>query len=160
MKKLTHINKDGSAEMVDIGDKGVTRRRAIATGFIRMQPDTLAQIYDGEIAKGDTLGVARIAGIQAAKNCSQLIPLCHPLSLSKIMVDFEVVSDSCLQITAECLVTAQTGVEMEAMTAVSVAALTIYDMCKSVDRAMTIDEIQLVTKQGGNSGSWERIETI
>ncbi|MAZ45788.1 MAG: cyclic pyranopterin monophosphate synthase MoaC [Gammaproteobacteria bacterium] len=158
MKKLTHINENGSAEMVDIGDKEVTRRRAVATGLIQMKPDTMTQIYEGDIAKGDTIGIARIAGIQADKNCSQLIPLCHPLSLSKIVVEFKVVSESCLRITAECMVTARTGVEMEAMTAVSVAALTIYDMCKSVDRSMTIGQIQLIAKQGGNSGSWERVE--
>lgn len=141
--------------MVDVSAKDDTRRRAVARAFIRMQPATLAAIVDGTVPKGEVLATARIAGIQAAKRCSELIPLCHPLMLSKVAVDFEVRQPDAIAITAECRLTGKTGVEMEALTAASVAALTIYDMCKALDRGMSIEDLRLVHKSGGKSGSWE-----
>jgi len=152
---LTHFDQSGQAHMVDVGDKASTRRVAIASGHIRMLPSTLALIQSGDAKKGDVLGIARIAAIQASKKTADLIPLCHPLSLSKVAVQFEV-NDTDNTVTCEVTAetTGQTGVEMEALTAVNVGLLTIYDMCKAVDRGMTISEIKLLEKQGGKSGHW------
>ena len=155
--ELSHLNKKGEANMVDVTDKAVTSRTAIAEGFIRMSAETLAKIVDGGHAKGDVFAVARIAGIQAAKKCADLIPLCHPLALSKVQIDFDILTDSNqVRIQAMCKLSGQTGVEMEALTAVSVAALTLFDMCKAIDPAMEIDGIKVLQKQGGKSGEWQR----
>ena len=152
---LTHFDAQGQAHMVDVGQKSETARRAIASGAICMQADTLALIRGGHAKKGDVLGIARIAAIQAAKRTDELIPLCHQVPLTKVAVEFET-SDSpphvSCRVTAETL--GRTGVEMEALTAVSLALLTIYDMCKAVDRGMQIGQIQLLEKQGGKSGTW------
>ncbi|MGI9328349.1 MAG: cyclic pyranopterin monophosphate synthase MoaC [Pseudomonadales bacterium] len=156
MSKLTHINAAGEAAMVDVSAKPVTARTARAQALVRLQPQTLDMIMTGAAPKGDVIAVARVAGIQAAKRCADLIPLCHPLPLTKVLVDFEADAQGCLRIVAECRVSGQTGVEMEALTAASVAALTIYDMCKAVDREMSIDQVQLLLKTGGRSGHWER----
>jgi len=154
--KLTHLDVDGNANMVDVSDKAVTTREAVATGCITMLPETLQLIATGGHKKGDVFAVARIAGIQAAKKCSELIPLCHPLMLSSIKVELAVDQpNSRVLITGRCKLAGQTGVEMEALTAVSVAGLTIYDMCKAVDKTMTIGEIRLQEKRGGKSGDWQ-----
>jgi cyclic pyranopterin phosphate synthase len=153
---LSHINAAGEANMVDVSDKNVTQRRALASATVRMQPETLVAIQNDQLKKGEVLAVARVAGIQAAKRCAELIPLCHPLALTKVRVDFETVGDNALLITAECRVGGQTGVEMEALTAASVAALTVYDMCKAIDKGMVIDSVCLLEKQGGKSGDWQR----
>ena len=159
MGKLSHMDSQGNAKMVDVGDKPLSQRLAIARGCVRVAPNTLQLITKGGHHKGDVLSVARIAGIQAAKNCSQLIPLCHQLMLSKVDVNFELDSEqSLVKIVAECKVKGQTGVEMEALTAVSVAALTIYDMCKAVDKNMMIEGICLMQKSGGKSGHYQRSE--
>ena len=151
--KLTHVDESGKAQMVDVGGKPDTDREAVARGRVLMQPETLALIESNGFEKGDVLGVARIAGIMGAKNTSQLIPLCHPLPLNKVAVDFEFDrEDSAVNITATARTTGKTGVEMEALTAVTISALTIYDMCKAVDRAMQIDSVRLVRKTGGKSG--------
>lgn len=152
---LTHFDAHGQAHMVDVSDKAATRRSATAQGRIRMLPETLHLIEQGTAKKGDVLGIARIAGIQAAKKTSDLIPLCHPIALTRVAMSFEVepVTNSVLcHATAEC--TGPTGVEMEALTAVQVALLTIYDMCKAVDRGMTITDVRLLEKHGGKSGSF------
>jgi len=155
MKKLSHLDKSGAATMVDVGSKTKTSRRAIAAVSVVMRKETLTLIEDGSHKKGDVLSVARIAGIQAAKRCSELIPLCHPLLLEKISVDFVIDFElPGVQITATCSLSAKTGVEMEAMTAASIAALTIYDMCKGVDREISIEHLRLLEKHGGKSGSW------
>lgn len=152
---LTHFDAQGQAHMVDVGDKASTRRVAVATGRIQMLPDTLALITSGSAKKGDVLGIARIAGIQGAKKTSDLIPLCHPIGLTRVAVEFEVLaSDNAVACTATAEVNGQTGVEMEALTAVQVALLTIYDMCKAVDRGMTITDVKLLEKHGGKSGSF------
>ena len=154
---LTHFNQSGEAQMVDVGDKAATRRRAVAEGCIRMQSATLALIEQGGHAKGDVLGIARIAGIMGAKRTSDLVPLCHPLSLTRVAIDLEVrpeCSDVLCRATVETL--GQTGVEMEALCAVQVSLLTIYDMCKAVDRGMEMTGIRLVEKAGGRSGHWVR----
>ena len=152
-KRLTHIDESGQASMVDVGWKDDTNREAVAKAAITMQPETLALIKANNMKKGDVLGVARIAGIMAAKKTSSLIPLCHPLPLSQVTIDFEIDDEAnSITITGTTNVTGKTGVEMEALTAVSVAALTIYDMCKAVDRAMRIDGVRLVRKTGGKSG--------
>lgn len=152
---LTHLNQRGEAHIVDIGDKAATRRRAVATARLEAKPETVALILGGELKKGDALAVARIAGIMAAKKTSELIPLCHPIPLTKVSV--EIVGDGpALLVTATAETTAQTGVEMEAMTAASVAALTLYDMAKSHDRAMRIASVQLEEKSGGKSGDFHR----
>ncbi|HIG59534.1 MAG TPA: cyclic pyranopterin monophosphate synthase MoaC [Gammaproteobacteria bacterium] len=152
---LTHIDRDGNARMVDVGNKHQSQRNAHARGEIRMSAATLAMIIKAEHKKGDVLTVAKIAGIQAAKHCSDLIPLCHSLALTGIDLRFEIDPDEqAVQIEAECRCNGPTGVEMEALTAVSVAALTIYDMCKAVDRSMIIGEIKLQQKSGGRSGDW------
>jgi len=156
MRKLTHLDEQGNAHMVDVGDKAVTHREATAESLVRMQPETLNMISSGGHKKGDVLAVARIAGIQAAKKCSDLIPLCHPLMLTSIKVEFQLLPDSNqLRITASCGLDGKTGVEMEALTAASVAALTIYDMCKAVDRGMVIESTRLLEKAGGKSSHWK-----
>jgi cyclic pyranopterin phosphate synthase len=156
---LTHIDEHGQASMVDVSDKPQSLREARAYARIRMQPETLAQIQSNSLKKGDVLAVARIAGIQAAKKCADLIPLCHPLALSKVAVDFEInATENCVDIYTLCKLTGQTGVEMEALTAASVAALTIYDMCKAVDMAMVIEQICLLEKSGGRRGHYQRME--
>jgi cyclic pyranopterin phosphate synthase len=152
---LTHLNQRGEAHIVDIGDKATTRRRAVATARLEAQPETLGLIMGGELKKGDALAVARIAGIMAAKKTAELIPLCHPVPLTKVEVEITRDADTLL-VTATAETTAQTGVEMEAMTAASVAALTLYDMAKSHDRAMRIVAIQLEEKSGGKSGDFTR----
>ncbi len=155
MSKLTHLDDQGNANMVDISDKPDTLRIARAESFVLMQPGTLRLIREGGHKKGDVLTVARIAGIQAAKRCADLVPLCHPLLLSGI--DVAPVLDEAnrrVHITTECRVTGSTGVEMEALTAASVAALAVYDMCKAVDRGMTISNVRLLHKSGGRSGDW------
>ena len=156
---LTHLDERGNAQMVDVGDKQVTSRTAVATGAVYMQPATLAAIRDGDLPKGDVLAAARIAGIMAAKRTPDLIPLCHTLLLTKVAVEF-VLDDaaSCVVITATVRCQGQTGVEMEALTAVSVAALTIYDMAKAIEKTMTIGDIRLLEKQGGKSGDWQRAD--
>ncbi len=152
-QRLTHVDQSGKAQMVDVGDKPDSQREAVARGRVVMRPETLALIRDNAFDKGDVLGVARIAGIMGAKNTSQLIPLCHPLPLNKVAVEFDLDSEaSAVNITATARTTGKTGVEMEALTAVSVAALTIYDMCKAVDRAMRIEAVRLARKTGGKSG--------
>jgi len=156
MSKLSHLNEAGEANMVDVAGKPETQRRAIARGVVHMAAATLSEILEQGVAKGDVLAVARVAGIQGAKRCSDLIPLCHPLPISKVSVDFAAVGDDRLEVRAECRVQGQTGVEMEALTAVSVAALTIYDMCKAMDKGMVIETVELVRKEGGKSGTWER----
>ena len=158
-ENLSHIDASGAAHMVDVGGKDITQRVAVASGSIVMQAQTLATIRAGDAKKGDVLGVARIAGIQAAKETSRLIPLCHPLMLDSVDVSFDVQeSTSQIVVLARCRVSGKTGVEMEALTAASVAALTIYDMCKAVDRGMTINEVGLLHKEGGKSGVWQRSE--
>ena len=152
---LTHFDAQGQAHMVDVGAKASTERVAVASGRIRMQPATLALIEAGTAKKGDVLGVARLAGIMGAKKTSELIPLCHPIALTRVAVDFEVVADSAeVRCTATAQTVGPTGVEMEALTAVQVALLTIYDMCKAVDRGMVISDVKLLEKHGGKSGSW------
>ncbi|MDH4039842.1 MAG: cyclic pyranopterin monophosphate synthase MoaC, partial [Gammaproteobacteria bacterium] len=159
MTRLTHIDETGAARMVDVGAKAVTERVAVAAAVVVMRPETLSLLEAGAHKKGDVLAVARVAGIQAAKKCSDLIPLCHPLMLTSVSVDFRTdVEQSCVHIEACCKVSGKTGVEMEALTAVSVAALTIYDMCKAVDRGMEIRSVGLLQKTGGKSGSWQRPE--
>ena len=144
-KKLTHLDDQGKAQMVDVGHKPVTAREAVAEGFILVAPETLRAITVGSVPKGEVLNTARIAGILAAKRCGELIPLCHPLSIDSIAVDFELLNDR-IRIQAIARVTAKTGVEMEALTAVSVAALTIYDMCKAIDKTMVIEGVRLLKK--------------
>lgn len=158
MSKLSHFNQDGNAHMVDVAGKAITHRRAIARGQIHMQQTTLEMIQAGEHKKGDVLGIARIAGIMAAKKTSDLIPLCHPLMLNHIQVEFEVENSAspCISCQATVETDGKTGVEMEALTAVQVALLTIYDMCKAVDRGMSMTNIQLQEKLGGKSGHWQR----
>ena len=157
MSKLTHISATGEAHMVDVADKAVTHRIAVAEGCIVMQPATLQLVLSGDAKKGDVLGTARIAGIMAAKKTHELIPLCHPLLLSKIQVDLEPDANlPGIRIRATAKLSGQTGVEMEALTAVSVACLTIYDMVKAADRFMRIEGIGLVSKSGGKSGDWVR----
>ncbi len=160
MSDLTHLDARGQARMVDVSDKAVTVREARACGWVEMQPETLRLMLEGGHPKGDVLAVARIAGIQAAKKTPDLIPLCHPLMLSSVKVDLvpEPEHDR-VRIEACCRLSGQTGVEMEALTAVSVAALTLYDMCKAVDKGMRISGIELVEKSGGKSGDWRREES-
>ena len=156
MNKLSHFDSSGQAHMVDVGNKADTHRIAIAAGMIHMQGSTFELVRSGNSKKGDILGIARIAGIQAAKKTSELIPLCHPLALSHVSLEFELLSD---QNSVRCQVrtetTGPTGVEMEALTAVQVALLTIYDMCKAVDRGMVMGDIKLLEKSGGKSGEWK-----
>lgn len=153
MAKLTHLDESGAARMVDVGGKKETARTAVAAGRIRMTDGALAAIRDGDAPKGDVLAAARIAGIMAAKKTGELIPLCHPLGLESVSIDFAF-QDGAVTATATASLTGKTGVEMEAMTAVSVALLTIYDMAKSVDKAMVIEGVRLLSKTGGKSGEW------
>jgi len=156
MPKFSHINAKGEAHMVDVGGKEVSHRIAIATAKVRCQALTLELIQSDQMAKGDVFATARIAGIQAAKKCADLIPLCHPLMLTKISVDIQAdTSNNCINIETCCKLDGKTGVEMEALTAASVTALTIYDMCKAVDKGMIIEEIKLQEKIGGKSGHWQ-----
>ncbi len=155
-ERLSHLNEAGEANMVDISEKDVTARSAIAQARVRMQPATLEAIQGNALEKGEVFAVARIAGIQAAKRCSDLIPLCHPLALSKVSVEFAAYGNDCVDITAEVRVTGKTGVEMEALAAASVAALTVYDMCKAVDKGMVVEQICLLEKRGGRSGVYMR----
>ena len=155
MSKLSHLNDKGEARMVDVSDKDVTSRSARAEGFVSMAPETLALVEKGEAKKGDVLATARIAGIMAAKKTHELIPLCHPLAITKATIVFETSGNPAgIRVTAEVMVWGQTGVEMEALTAVSVACLTIYDMLKAADRAMSFSGIRLVEKTGGRSGHY------
>ena len=152
MAELTHLDDSGAARMVDVGDKAITQREAVAGALVRMQPATLALLQEGGHPKGDVLAVARVAGIQAAKKCADLIPLCHPLMLSAVTVDFELDGQAaCVRVAARCKLSGKTGVEMEALTAASVAALTIYDMLKPLDKEVSIHEISLLKKTGGKS---------
>ena len=154
--ELSHLNQQGEANMVDVTEKAMTSRTATAQGFIKMNSATFDLITTGKHKKGDVFAVARIAGIQAAKKCSDLIPLCHPLMLSKVQVDFTLDDEnSQVLVTSLCRLTGQTGVEMEALTAVSVACLTLFDMCKAADPAMEIHGIKVLTKEGGKSGQWQ-----
>ncbi len=152
---LTHLDSQGRANMVDVSDKAQTVREAVAEARVRMHPETLQMITQGEHPKGDVFAVARIAGIQAAKKTSDLIPLCHPLMLTSVKVELLPEGVDAVRITARCKLTGQTGVEMEALTAASVAALTIYDMCKAVDRGMVIESVRLLEKVGGKSGHFK-----
>ncbi len=156
MAEFSHLDADGKARMVDVSDKDVSERRATAKGTVFMLPETVRRITDGGVAKGDVLSVARLAGIMAAKKTSDLIPLCHPLALTAIDVEMRCDAErNAVDITATCRLTGRTGVEMEALTAVAVAALTVYDMCKAVDRGMRIGDIRLTHKAGGRSGEYE-----
>jgi cyclic pyranopterin monophosphate synthase len=154
MSKLTHIDENGAAHMVDVSAKAVTVREALASGQISMGAEAIAAIRDGSSKKGDVLAVARVAGIMAAKKTSDLIPLCHPVALSRVSVDFDVMRSS-IAVTVTARSSGQTGVEMEALTAVSVTLLTIYDMIKALDKAMVISDIKLLRKTGGKSGDWQ-----
>lgn len=157
MSNLTHFNDDGSARMVDVSSKAVTHRTAVAEARIIAEPETITRIQNGSASKkGDVLQIARLAGIMATKRTADLIPLCHPLPIEKADLDFAIESETTIHITATTSVTAKTGVEMEALTAASVAALTIYDMCKAIDRSMQITDVRLVEKTGGASGSFSR----
>ncbi len=158
MSGLSHFDDLGASRMVDVGDKAVTRRLARASGLVQMRAETRQMIFDRSLAKGDVLEVARLAGIMATKRTADLIPLCHPLALESVQIEFEPVGDEAIRVEATTAITAKTGVEMEALTAVSVAALTIYDMCKAVDRSMVIGQIQLDEKTGGKSGHFLRSE--
>jgi cyclic pyranopterin monophosphate synthase len=154
-RELTHLNEAGEAHMVDVGAKPVTDREAVAEGYVVMSPDLAERFFAGDLPKGDTVAVARVAGIMAAKRTSDLIPLCHPISLTGVDVTLEP-SGRGVRVVASVRTTDRTGVEMEAMTAVAVASLTIYDMVKGVERDVTIETIRLLTKSGGRSGKWER----
>ena len=155
-KKLTHLDDEGNAVMVDVSDKDVTERTATAKGLVTMQPETMALIQEGGVKKGDVLSVAQLAGIMGAKRTPDLIPLCHPLDLTSVSVDLTCDAErNAVEISATCKLKGKTGVEMEALTAVAVAALTVYDMCKAVDRGMRISDIRLVHKAGGKSGTFE-----
>jgi cyclic pyranopterin monophosphate synthase len=156
MSGLTHFDAEGKATMVDVTDKETTEREAVARGSVLMQPETIALVTAGGVKKGDVLSVARLAGIMGAKRTPDLIPLCHPLPLTSVKVDLTVdAARNAVDITATCKLKGQTGVEMEALTAVAVAALTVYDMCKAVDRGMRLTDIRLVRKSGGKSGTYE-----
>ncbi len=154
MSELTHFDKQGRAVMVDVGDKPATKRIARASAILTMQKETLTQIKNGNVKKGDVIAIARIAGIMGAKKTPDLIPLCHPLNLTKITMEAEFLNETQLELIAQCELIGQTGVEMEALTAVSVASLTIYDMVKAIDKAVVIGPIQLLHKSGGKSGEY------
>jgi cyclic pyranopterin phosphate synthase len=157
VSELTHLDAQGTARMVDVGDKPATDRRAVARAVVRMSPETAAKVQAGDAPKGDVLGTARIAGVLAAKRTGELIPLCHPLGLDHVDIDAEVdATAGTVTLTAEARVTARTGVEMEAMTAASVAALTVYDMVKGLERGVEIASVALLEKSGGRSGTWRR----
>lgn len=155
MNDFTHLNDSGEAHMVDVSAKQVTHRMATAQAMVGLKQDIIQRVVEGAVAKGDLLAAARIAGIQAAKKCSDLIPLCHPLPLTKVSIDFDI-SDVGIKVVSTCRTTGQTGVEMEALTAASIAALTIYDMCKSMDKGIVIKDLKLLHKSGGKSGDWSR----
>ena len=160
MSELTHFNESGEAHMVDVGAKSETHRAAVAEGLIRMLPETLALIRSGGHKKGDVLGIARVAGIMGAKRTSDLVPLCHPLALTKVAIELEPLTDApAVHCRAAVETRGRTGVEMEALCAVQVTLLTIYDMCKAVDRGMCIEFVQLLQKKGGKSGHWQRVTT-
>ncbi|PIP80523.1 MAG: cyclic pyranopterin monophosphate synthase MoaC [Gammaproteobacteria bacterium CG22_combo_CG10-13_8_21_14_all_40_8] len=157
--KLSHVDGNGQANMVDVSDKAITKREARAEVFLRLRPETIAHIQENRSKKGDVLAVARIAGIQAAKKCADLIPLCHPLMLTKISVDFEWIEDhpeGQLRVESFCKLAGKTGVEMEALCAASITALTLFDMCKAVDKSMVINGLKVLSKSGGRSGNWSR----
>lgn len=156
---LTHLNERGEARMVDVGDKETTRRTAVAEGLVRMSPELVERFFSGGLPKGDAPAVARVAGILGAKKTPELIPLCHPIPLSSVDLTIESAGHG-VAITASVSTTGQTGVEMEALTAVSTAALTVYDMVKSVERGVTIESVRLLKKEGGRSGTWERPEVV
>ncbi|KAA0137384.1 cyclic pyranopterin monophosphate synthase MoaC [Gimesia chilikensis] len=156
MSELTHFDDEGASRMVDVGGKDVTARIAVAESFVTMEPATQRLILDRQVSKGDVLEIARIAGIMATKKTADLIPLCHPLSISSVRLDYEVQNETTIRIIATVKIDGKTGVEMEALTAVSVAALTIYDMCKAVDRGMSLGPTRLVEKSGGKSGHFIR----
>ncbi len=156
MSKLTHFNQSGDAHMVDVGQKDITHRVAKTEGRIVMQPETLKLIIEGSHKKGDVLGIARVAGIMAAKKTAELIPLCHPLSITHIQIDLTPVSDNTVRCQTVVETDGKTGVEMEALTATQIALLTIYDMCKAVDRGMSIEGVCVLAKSGGKSGDWLR----
>jgi cyclic pyranopterin phosphate synthase len=157
MKEFTHLDEQGKAKMVDVTDKEVTQREAKARGTVLMSPEAFQKIMAGGIKKGDVLGVAKVAGIMGAKRTAQLIPMCHPLNITNVAITFNPIEEKhCIEIEAQVKLKGQTGVEMEALTAVATAALTIYDMCKAVDRAMVISDIHLVEKKGGKSGHFVR----
>jgi cyclic pyranopterin monophosphate synthase len=153
--RLTHIDEAGAARMVDVGDKPETRREATAECFVRMAPDTVRAVREATLAKGDALGVARVAGIMAAKRTPELIPLCHPLPITRVEVDLEVLDDG-VRVLATARVTGQTGVEMEALTAAAVAGLTLIDMVKAVEKGVSLEHVRLLAKSGGRSGEWRR----
>ena len=153
--RLTHVDESGAAHMVDVGDKPETRRTAVAECFVRMTPETVSALRDATLTKGDALGVARVAGILAAKRTPDLIPLCHPLPITSVEVEFEV-GDSGVRIEATARVTGQTGVEMEALTAAAVAGLTVIDMVKSLEKGVSLESVRLLSKSGGKSGDWRR----
>src|SRR5215211_4757748 len=155
MDKLSHFDESGASRMVDVGSKQVTRRKAGASGLVRMSAETLSLIRDKRAAKGDVLEVARLAGIMATKRTADLIPLCHPLPIESVTIDFAFEDEQTVRIGATVQVESKTGVEMEALTAVAIAALTIYDMCKGVDRSITIERVLLEEKSGGRSGHWK-----
>ncbi|MCL4153005.1 UNVERIFIED_CONTAM: hypothetical protein GTU68_048356 [Idotea baltica] len=162
MNDFSHLNESGQANMVDVSGKTDTARMAVAQARVLLTPNVLEKVHQQDVAKGDLIATARIAGIQAAKKCADLIPLCHPLPLSKVTIDIDEFDDGSqmgLQINALCKTTGKTGVEMEALTAASVAALTIYDMCKALDKGIVIEQVKLLEKQGGKSGRWLRDET-
>ena len=158
MAELTHLNAKGEARMVDVGQKDNTERQAVAVGGVRMQPATLAKIRQQGLKKGDVLAVARVAGIMAAKKTPELIPLCHTILLNNVAVGFDFVGDDFIKITATASSTGRTGVEMEALVAVAISGLTIYDMCKAIDRGMQLEQVYLLSKQGGKSGRYTRGE--
>ncbi len=154
--KLTHIDENGASRMVDVSEKDITERIAVAHARVTMKPETFNLIMDKKIAKGDVLGVARVAGIMAAKKTSELVPMCHPLNLNSVKIDYEDNNQDSIEIMSEVKVSGKTGVEMEALTAVSICALTIYDMCKSADRSMIISDVYIIKKSGGKSGTFVR----
>jgi cyclic pyranopterin monophosphate synthase len=154
--RLTHLNSQGHAHMVDVSAKEQTKRTATAQAILLMLPSTLTKVIEGGLPKGDVLATARIAGIQAAKKTSDLIPLCHPLMLTKVTVDINVISECELEVLCTCALTGKTGVEMEALTGASIAALTLYDMCKAVDKGIVIKNVSLLEKKGGKSGDWSK----
>ncbi|MEQ8765526.1 MAG: cyclic pyranopterin monophosphate synthase MoaC [Planctomycetota bacterium] len=156
MSDFSHLDSEGRARMVDVTAKDVTARKAVAHGFVHLKPETLRAIQAGQMKKGNVIETARLAGVQAAKRTWELIPLCHAIQLTHVRVDIEEAGEGCLEIRAEADAADRTGVEMEALTAVSVAALTLYDMCKAVDRGLRIDGIELLEKSGGRSGTWKR----
>lgn len=161
MGELTHFDGAGRAHMVDVGAKDETHRVAVATGLIRMKPETFALIASGNAKKGDVIGIARVAAIMASKKTAELIPLCHPIALTRVAVDFDLLAeDNAVRCTSTCETRGQTGVEMEALTAVQVGLLTVYDMCKAVDRFMRIEEVRLLEKSGGKSGHWVAPESL